>query len=142
MDDGPRRSDWFLREWAVHMGKRQADLVRDLGWLKGRASKIWNGTIPYRRDIVVEVAAWLGVKEYELLMHPRDALAFRRLRETAQMIVAESDPEPFVPAPTQGLRAPKDLRQGLRRSDDETPSKHPFTRPTHTDTGLSPIDID
>lgn len=81
--------DWYLREWAKLLGKRQADLVNDKGWLKSRVSKFWNGGHSYRREIVNDVADWLGIEPFELLMPPRDAIAMRRLRETARMIVAE-----------------------------------------------------
>jgi transcriptional regulator with XRE-family HTH domain len=103
--------DWYLREWAAERGKRQADLVRDLGWLKGRASKVWNGSIPYRRELVDEISTWLGIRPYELLMPPRDALALRRLRETAAEIVAEND-QPFIGTPP--APAPPARRVGRR----------------------------
>lgn len=88
-------SDWHLKEWAALQNKRQADLTRDLGWLPPRASKVWNGEIPYKRDIVVALAQWLGIRPHELLMLPRDAMALRRLRETAKAIAAETEQEPF-----------------------------------------------
>lgn len=89
-----------------HRGKRQADLVNELGWLKARASKIWNSQIGYRRDTVAEIAEWLGIRPYELLMHPREAEALRRLRSTAAAIVAE-DAAPYDPeAPPGSAPAP------------------------------------
>jgi hypothetical protein len=88
--------DWYLREWMAHFGKRQAALINELGWNKGRASKTWNGLIPYRKETVLEVARWLGIRPYELLMSPNEALALRRLRETARAIVAEEPSVPFV----------------------------------------------
>ena len=97
-DDGPEE-DWRLREWMAHLGKRQADLVKDLGWTKNRAHFIWHSTQPYMRKDVNEVAAWLGIKIHELFMAPRDALALRRLRETAAAIVAENESEPHEQAP-------------------------------------------
>jgi transcriptional regulator with XRE-family HTH domain len=87
-------SNWYLREWMRHFGKRQAALVNELGWGKGRASKTWNGKIPYRREIVIELARWLGIRPYELLMPPNEAVNLRRLRETAAAIVAEEQ-RPF-----------------------------------------------
>ncbi|MGZ3272408.1 MAG: hypothetical protein ACXU82_03630 [Caulobacteraceae bacterium] len=80
--------DWYLQEWMTHFGKRQADLVNELGWLKGRASKFWNGQHSYRREIINEISAWLGIEPFELLMHPVEALALRQLRQTAATIVA------------------------------------------------------
>lgn len=82
--------DWYLREWAEHLGLRQAGLVNDLGWDKARASFVWNGKQPYRRDIVNEVSRWLGIEPYELLMHPEEALAIRDLRALAKSIAGHS----------------------------------------------------
>ena len=75
--------DWHLQEWMRHLGKRQADLVRELGWAKGRANKFYHGQHPYRREIVNELARWLEIAPYELLMAPDEALMLRRLREAA-----------------------------------------------------------
>ena len=90
-----------------HFGKKQAALVNELGWDKARANFIWHGRQPYRREIVNEVAQWLGIKPFELLMSPRTALAFRNLKSSAAMIVAEPESEfdfedliPDPPPPT------------------------------------------
>jgi hypothetical protein len=90
--------DWYLREWLRYFGKRQASLVNELGWTKNRASIVWHSRQPYRRDLVNEIARWLELKPYELLMEPREAAALKRLRESAAQIVAEDD-TPFEPAP-------------------------------------------
>jgi hypothetical protein len=87
--------DWRLREWMAHFGKIQADLSKELGWTKNRAHVVWHGTQPYRREIVNEVAAWLGIKPFELLMLPREALALRRMRENAAVIVSDRDAPPL-----------------------------------------------
>jgi hypothetical protein len=88
---GRDEDDRFLREWLVHFGKRQASLVKELGRDKARASFVWNGRQPYRRALVNEVARWLGIRLFELLMPPREALAMRRLRDTALAIAAEEE---------------------------------------------------
>lgn len=80
-------ADWYLRDWARHFGKRQSSLVNELGWEKSRAYHVWHSKQAYRRDDVNAVAEWLGIKPYELMMPPADALALRRLRETAELIV-------------------------------------------------------
>ena len=93
--------DWHLREWLAHFGKKQSSLVNELGWDKSRANFVWHSKQPYRREVVNQVSAWLGIKPYELLMKPHEALALRNLRQTAALIVAE-DPRPFdndLPAP-------------------------------------------
>lgn len=103
--------DWYLQEWAAELGKKQADLVSDLGWLKNAAHRIWHGKQPYRRDILNQVARWLNIEPFELLMPPKEALSLRRLRESAAAIVAASSagvlastpPDHFLPkAPSPG----------------------------------------
>ena len=84
-------SDWYLREWAAFRGKRQADLVKDLGWNKNTAHLIWHGKQPYSRDRVNELAQWLAINPFELLMSPSEAMALRRLRQTAAEIVAAGE---------------------------------------------------
>ena len=66
----------------------QSSLVAELGWSKAKANAIFHGTQPYKREVVNEVAAWLNIAPYELLMHPDEAHALRRLRQTAAAIVA------------------------------------------------------
>lgn len=75
--------DWHLQDWMRHLGKRQADLVKELGWAKGRANKFYHGQHPYRREIVNELSKWLEISPYELLMPPEEALMLRRLRDAA-----------------------------------------------------------
>lgn len=73
-------NDWYLRQWLKTLGKRQADIVRDLDWNKARVSLTVSGKQPYSRDDVNEVAKYLNLYPYELLMHPDDAMSMRRLR--------------------------------------------------------------
>lgn len=86
----PKDPDWYLQQWLAHFGKRQASLVNELGWDKSKAHIIFHSKQPYRRDIVNEVSEWLGIRPFELLMPPSEALALHRLRETAALIAAES----------------------------------------------------
>ncbi|PZR37205.1 MAG: hypothetical protein DI526_01425 [Caulobacter segnis] len=79
--------DWYLQEWMRHFGKIQADLTKELGWDKSRANFIFHGKQPYKRDKINEVASWLGIEPYELLMPPSKALAIRELYKTAERIV-------------------------------------------------------
>lgn len=76
---GPRH-DWYLKEWLRQVGKKQADVVRDLDWNKARVSLMMRGIQPYERDSVNEIADYLNIRPFELLMHPDDAMAIRRLR--------------------------------------------------------------
>jgi transcriptional regulator with XRE-family HTH domain len=78
------RHDWYLGQWLKTLKKKQADIARDLGWNKAKVSLTASGKQPYDRDDVNAVAAYLNLRPYELLMHPDDAMALRRLR--AEMI--------------------------------------------------------
>ncbi len=87
---------WYLPEWAKLKKKRQADAQRELGWPKSSASERWNGKQRYTQDLVDEVARWLKIEPYELLMSPAEAQALKRLRQTAQEIVQGQPAEPVT----------------------------------------------
>lgn len=86
--------DWYLADWLRYFDKKQADLETDLEWNKSKASLMWNRKQRYHRDDVNQVADWLHLKPYELLMHPDDAMALRRMKESALRIAADNPPEP------------------------------------------------
>ena len=87
--DNPTMSDdWFLQDWMARRDKRQADLVRELGWTRRKASELYNGDQPYKRDVVNEVARWLQIEQYELLMPPVEADQLRQVRQAALAIAA------------------------------------------------------
>ncbi len=94
----------------AHFGKIQASLINELGWDKAKASFVWNGRQPYKKSLVNEIAKWLGIRPFELLMTPRDAFALRRLRETALQIAAEEDGATFDAMPA----APEARRRAAR----------------------------
>ena len=94
MSSGENESDWYLREWMKALNRKQSDLARELGWDKPRVSKLFNGRVPYRKELVNELSAWLGIRPFELLMHPREAASLKRLRDTAAEIVAGIEQEP------------------------------------------------
>lgn len=88
--------DWFFKEWLRASQKKQKDVVNDLGWNKAKVSLMYHGKQAYTREEVNELAAYLNIRPHELLMHPDDAHANRRLR--AEMIrlaheTREIDPE-------------------------------------------------
>lgn len=93
-------NDWFLRQWVETLHTTQAELERRTGWDKRKASHLMNGKQPYKRDTVNEAAKALSVEPFELLMHPDDAFALRRLRENAIRIASDSH-SPFRPAPVE-----------------------------------------
>lgn len=74
------RHDWYLTQWLGASHKKQKDIVRDLGWNKAKVSLTASGKQPYDRDDVNAIAKYLNLQPYELLMHPADAMALRRLR--------------------------------------------------------------
>ena len=84
--------DWFLKEWLKQLGKRQTDVVKDLGWNKARISLMVNLKQPYERDALNQLAEYLNLKPHELLMHPEDAMALRQLRGAAVQIVRVARP--------------------------------------------------
>lgn len=99
------KHDWFLVEWLTLYGKIQADLEKDLEWNKSKASLMWNHNQRYHRDDVNQVADWLHLKPYELLMHPDDAMALRRMRESALRIAADNPPiEPVASDETDQMK--------------------------------------
>ena len=87
--------DWYLKEWLATLGKRQADMCRDLDWNKARVSLMARGVQPYDRDSLNELADYLNLRPHELLMHPSDAMALRALRADAVRIahISQADDE-------------------------------------------------
>lgn len=94
------RHDIFLTAWLKSLGKRQADVARDLEWNKAKVSLIASGKQQYMRDDVNQLAEYLHLHPYELLMHPDDAMEIRRLREDALKIVARNPHFKIVEVPT------------------------------------------
>lgn len=99
------RFDWYLKEWMTSLDLSQADLQRLAGWGKRKASELVNGSTRYNRDVINEVCAALNLRPFELLMHPDDAMAIRRFRDSALKLAADNnlelhtEPEPeSVPA--------------------------------------------
>ena len=82
--------DWYLKEWLRTLHKKQADIVRDLDWNKARVSLMIRGEQPYTREAINELATYLNLHPYELLMHPDEAMALRRLRQEAVRVVDTS----------------------------------------------------
>lgn len=78
---------WYLAEWAERLGVRQKDAITHLDWSKAQASDLFTGKQRYTQDLVDQVAAWLQLQPYELLMPPADALAIRAMRDSAARLV-------------------------------------------------------
>ena len=84
-------ADWYIREWATTLGKRPVDFVRDLEWNKSRVSLLFSGKQPYSPSVLKDVAAYLNLQPFELLMHPDRAMAYRRMSGAAATLVADAD---------------------------------------------------
>lgn len=82
--------DWFLSDWLAAKGMSQADLCRATDFPKAKVSDLVNGKSRYNRDVVNTIARAMEIHPYELLMHPSDANALKRLRQTALSIAAEN----------------------------------------------------
>lgn len=87
--------DWFLPEWMKSLQVSQADLVRSTDWSPATVNDIYHGRTEYYRGIVNEIAQALHIQPFELLLHPDEAMALRRLRDSAVRIAAEAH-VPFI----------------------------------------------
>ena len=88
----PHRSigpDWHLTDWMATLQVSQADLSRLTGWSKATMNDIFHGRTEYYRAVINQLASALKIQPFELLMHPEDAMALRRLRDSALSIAAE-----------------------------------------------------
>jgi hypothetical protein len=89
---------WYLREWMTALEKIQADLTKELDWPKAKANRVFNGQQRYNEDLVLELAAWLNLRPYELLLPPKQAMAIRRLRDDAVRIASDAGALSEAPA--------------------------------------------
>ena len=79
--------DWYLKEWLAATNTSQADLVRLTDYPKAKVSDLVTGKQRYNRDILNDVANALNVYPFELLMHPSEAFARRRITKLAEEMV-------------------------------------------------------
>lgn len=68
---------------------KQKDMVSRAGWSKTTASLLYNCRQDYTPDLVEQAAQALNLRPFELLMPPDEAIALRKLRESALRIAAE-----------------------------------------------------
>jgi hypothetical protein len=94
---------WFLQEWMRQSvpPKRQADLIRDLGWPRAKASNVYNGQ-QYTQALIDQLAPWLNIRPWELLMAPNEAMAIRRVREAVAQIAGPPGGQPKDRTGTDG----------------------------------------
>ena len=79
---------WYMREWMEQAGKRQVDLINELGWSKAKANEVWNGQ-QYTQALIDELAPYLHVRPFELLLSPQEAFSIRNMREAAVQLASE-----------------------------------------------------
>jgi hypothetical protein len=88
---------WYLPEWMAACGLSgrgaQSKMMELTNWSKATMSQLYTGKQDFNSEILDTASAALHCEPHELLMHPDQAFAVRRLRETAAVIVAD------VPAP-------------------------------------------
>lgn len=92
---------WFLREWMETLGKIQRDLVTGLGLSQSTAFKLWHGFQAPSAEHIIDVANFLNVTPFELLMPPEEAMRVRRLKQALAEVAGDS------PAPPQTRPEPK-----------------------------------
>lgn len=73
------------------LGVNQAEMIRRTDWSKATASQLYNNVQDYSPKIVNEAARALNLMPFELLMRPDEAMALRRQREAAIVLVAAND---------------------------------------------------
>lgn len=79
---------WFVREWMATVGfQQQADLIKRLDWSKAKAHAVWHGQ-RYTQALIDEIAPLVHARPFELLMHPKEAMAIRGFREQAVRLAA------------------------------------------------------
>lgn len=94
----PEGTHWYLHEWFAAQGKIQRSLVTELGWLPAKANKIWHGVQEPKLSEIAEIAAMLNIDPNELLIHPEQAMAARRLHSAVLSVVTPTPRPPHPPA--------------------------------------------
>lgn len=98
--------NWYLQEWMAHFGKIQADLSKELGWDKARANFHYHSKQQYRRDTVNELAQWLGIEPFELLIPPERALEIRDVFERLRLIATRGQEGVVINSETERFLDP------------------------------------
>lgn len=85
-DTGATGHGWFAQQWLETLDRSQADVCRALGWSKAKGSELISGKQRYNQENVEELAGFLHLSPYELLLHPDDAMKIRQIRQTARAL--------------------------------------------------------
>lgn len=97
---GQPHFDWFLSDWMSAAQLNQPQLQKLTGWSKRKTSDLCAGAQRYNRDTLNDAAHALHVAPYELLLHPADAMALRKMREGGLQL-AGSDKTTFASFPLE-----------------------------------------
>lgn len=79
--------DWYFSQWLAYFDKSQADVVEALDWNKSKVSLFASGKQRYHRDDINQLASFLNLEPFELLLPPERAMAMRQYRASAERIV-------------------------------------------------------
>ena len=88
----PDKPLWYLQEWFATQDKIQRTLITELGWLPGKAYKVWHGIQEPKPSEMHDIAAFLNIRPHELMMHPEDAMRIRRLEAAVREVAAADAP--------------------------------------------------
>lgn len=88
----PDKPLWYLQEWFATQDKIQRTLITELGWLPGKAYKVWHGIQEPKPSEMHDIAAFLNIRPHELMMHPEDAMRIRRLEAAVREVAASEAP--------------------------------------------------
>jgi hypothetical protein len=75
--------DWYLKEWLGSLNVSIAKLESETGWTHRIANQLVNRKTRWNRDHLALATQVLRLRPYELLMHPDDAMAIRKLMADA-----------------------------------------------------------
>jgi hypothetical protein len=79
--------DWYLSDWMRTLKVSQAKLAAECDWTPSTMHGIYHGRTNYYREIVNLIASKLNIQPYELLMHPEQAMAVRKMQASAAEIM-------------------------------------------------------
>lgn len=94
---GKPKSRGYVKEWMQLANRKQADLVKLLGYSKAKANAIWHGEQRLNEDIMEEIAPLVSARPYELMMTPDRAMHFRKLEAALASVQEEPPPAPAAP---------------------------------------------
>jgi len=97
--------DWFLKAWMDTLQVDQAELGRRCDWGKSHVHGLYHGKTPYNRTTLNKAAAALNIKPFEILMHPEDAMALRRLTQGVRGVEISKELQEFADEREPPLRA-------------------------------------